>query len=123
MFSFFFSLLVVAGIGIYSSNHAPLTEQQARSVLYLAGWPEGVHKQALSVMSCESSLITDRIGDSGDSLGLFQIQWTPKTWMGWKYYKPLEHLKNKNIIDPLVNARVALIIYQEYGWTPWVCKP
>lgn len=121
MFSFLLSLLLVAAIGGDSSNQ--LTKQEAKTVLAISGWPAELREEALEVMICESSLITDRIGDDGNSLGLFQIQWTPATWKGWKYYPDMYHLKNKNILNAIVNSQAALVIYNDYGWTPWVCRP
>tara|TARA_R110002020_G_scaffold5103_3_gene21634 strand:+ start:2340 stop:2711 length:372 start_codon:yes stop_codon:yes gene_type:complete len=123
MIGFFLSLLLVAAIGGDSSNQTQLTKQEAISILVITGWPEAVRSEALNVMECESSLITDRVGDGGNSIGLFQIQWAPDTWKGWKYADGMQHLKHKKISDPIINAQVALIIYREYGWTPWVCRP
>ena len=60
-------------------------------------------------MICESSLITNRVGDNGDSLGLFQIQWEPSTWVGWKSYPQMKYLRNRNIYEPVTNAQAAFI--------------
>jgi len=121
MFSFLFSLLLI--VAISSNSGSQLTEQEAKTILHISGWPMEIHEQALQVMACESSLISNRVGDNGNSIGLFQIQWTPSTWIGWRSYPQIRYLKNRNIIEPVINAQAALVIYKNFGWEPWTCKP
>ena len=120
MFSLFFSLIVFSYI-----THADiqLSEYEARHVLSAAGWSQELHEDAIAVMRCESSLMPRKVGDGGNSIGLFQIQWEPSGWVGWKSYPRMKHLRNKNILQPLANAQAALVIYQNFGWEPWTCQP
>jgi hypothetical protein len=97
-----------------------LTEAQLREVLSEAGWPVGLHDQALSVMWCESRWNANAEGDRGSSVGLFQVQWSGSSWRGWF----LAAGEDESLrFDPVVNARTALYAYNRSGWAPWSCKP
>jgi hypothetical protein len=120
MIGFLFSLLLVASI---TAGDSQITEHEARSILYVAGWPAELRTAAISVMACESSLHPNSVGDSGNSVGLFQIQWTPSNWIGWRSYPQMHHLRTKDISQPIINAQAALVIYRNFGWEPWTCKP
>lgn len=123
MFGYSLAILLAAMFALTDST-GQLTKEEARRSLELAGWDQALHREALSVMACESSWITDRTGDGGDSVGLFQIQWTPKTWVGWRSAPGMERLKNKNPYNPITNSKIALVIYKNYGgWSAWTCKP
>ena len=112
----------MASVSVPDTGH--YNETQGGYLLRFAGWPEELVADALSVMWCESSGNPSMIGDNGNSIGLFQIQWTPTTWNGWKYARGMESLKYKDIRDPLINSRAALVIYKNYGgWYNWSCKP
>jgi hypothetical protein len=120
MFSLFFSLIVLSYI---SHADIQLSEYEARHVLSAAGWDQDLHDQAISVIKCESSLMPRKIGDSGNSLGLFQIQWEPSSWVGWKSYPGMIEQRHKNILQPIANAQAAFVIYKNFGWNPWTCQP
>lgn len=97
-----------------------LTEAEMRAVLAEAGWPVELHEQALAVSMCESRWSPYAVGDSGRSLGLFQMQHSGSGWRGW--FIPAgedESLAH----DPVVNARTAWWAYQRSGWAPWSCRP
>lgn len=91
-----------------------------RDWLVAAGWEGELLEEAWRVALCESGHTADARGDSGGSLGLFQLN--PL----WFFYAgvPLEQWA-----DPIVNARVALVTYwydvgRGYApWTQWTCKP
>ena len=121
MFSFLFSLMLIVAISTNASDQ--LTEAEAKHILHFAGWPIELQDDALNVMMCETSLISNQDGDNGNSIGLFQIQWEPSTWVGWKSYPQMKYLRNRNIYEPVTNAQAALIIYNNFGWGPWTCKP
>ena len=55
-----------------------LTEGELTAVLQSAGWPEELIPAALSVAWCESKWSPSAIGDSGSSVGLFQLN--KQTW-------------------------------------------
>ena len=120
MYSLFFTLILFT---FMSNTGEQLTTQEAKYVLAVAGWPQSTHADALEVVWCESRRIPPRIGDNGNSVGLFQIQWTPESWVGWRSYPPMESLRNKDISNPITNAKAAFIIYKNFGWEPWTCKP
>ena len=120
MFSLFLSLIIVSFL---TTSEEQITAQEAKHILSVAGWPNETHQEALNVMWCESRRMPNSVGDNGNSIGLFQIQWTPKTWVGWQSYPKMEHLRNKDIGSPITNAQAALVIYNNFGWEPWTCKP
>jgi len=85
-----------------------------RQVLYSSGWPEELLSQALAVSYCESKWSPGASGDSGRSLGLFQLNIA--TWFPYAGEDPALWA------DPLVNARVALKTYGydiARGYEPW----
>src|SRR5262245_54776489 len=78
-----------------------LSGDQLRDVLLTAGWPEDEIRPAARVAGCESGWRPEAVGHAGE-LGLFQIHEVHLSAGG-----PNErHL----LMDPLVNARVALLI-------------
>jgi len=91
---------------------AALTREQLDEVLRRAGWPEEELENARAVAWCESRWRPHAVGDGGDSLGLFQL------WGGWFRWAgvPIESWG-----DPVVNAAVALRVWQQHGWEEWAC--
>lgn len=115
------SSLVEAASARVSAQGGQLTEAEAISVLEAAGWPTELIPQALAVAWCESKWSPYARGDSGRSVGLFQLNL--QTWFTYAGEDPTEWA------DPLVNARTALTTYR-YDiargyppWKQWSCKP
>lgn len=96
-----------------------LTEAEVRAVLVAAGWPEGLIPQALAVSFCESRWSPYAAGDSGRSMGLFQVNLG--TWFPYAGEDPAMWA------DPVVNARVAWATYNydisrgQAPWKQWSC--
>lgn len=91
------------------------------AILISAGWSESLIPEALRVIECESRGNSTAIGDSGRSVGLFQLN--KETWFRYAGTDPdMWH-------DPYVNAVTALATYNyDIGrgyapWTQWTCKP
>ena len=122
MFTFYLSFILALS-GLAFNPTSQLNESEARLVLLAAGWDLAVHDQAIDVLYCESSGFPARVGDGGNSLGLFQIQWTPTTWPGWRHAPGFESFHNVNLVNPIDNALIARLIYEQHGWEPWTCKP
>lgn len=92
----------------------PLTLPEMQGLLREAGWPEAVIRQAVVVAGCESGWDPRKTGAAGE-FGLFQVHPVHAdlfTELGLPGLGP--H-------DPLTNARVALSIWQDEGWSPWSC--
>jgi hypothetical protein len=113
--------LVEAATVRVASQGGQLTEAEAIAVLEAAGWPTELIPQALAVAWCESKWSPYARGDSGRSVGLFQLNL--QTWFTYAGEDPTEWA------DPLVNARTALTTYR-YDiargyppWKQWSCKP
>ena len=91
-----------------------------RALLSATGWPEELHGEALAVSYCESKFSPEAKGDSGQSLGLFQLN------VLWFSYAGEDSAK---WTDPAVNARTALATYRydiakgQAPWMQWGCKP
>lgn len=99
--------LVVEPVG----TPAPLCDGW-ECVLIDVGWPEWEIPTALAVIWCESTDNPYAYNPSGAS-GLFQVM------------MPLHAGKlypGEDIFDPWVNARVALELYWESGWQPWLAS-
>lgn len=98
-----------------------LSEAEMRAVLKEAGWPDALISEALAVTWCESKWSPYASGDSGRSMGLFQVNL--QTWFRYAGEDP------ERWADPVINARVALATYgYDLGrgyrpWTQWSCKP
>lgn len=97
-----------------------LTAAELQSLLELAGWPQELIPQAMAVSWCESRWSPYAVGDSGASLGLFQL------WGGWLAWAGYEV---EQFSDIHVHAAAALRVVQRDialgrdPWTQWTCKP
>ena len=96
-----------------------LSSEELTSVLLAAGWPEHLLTEASRVAWCESRWAPGIIGDHGASFGLFQIQpkWHARRLLRYGYRDAPELL-----LDPVINATIALDILRDSGWGPWTCK-
>lgn len=115
------ALVVAAATGRVRALGGSLSDGEARAVLGVAGWPEGLHDAALRVAWCESKWSPYAVGDGGASVGWFQLN--QATWF------PYAGEDIELWADPLVNARVAWATYlydidRGYApWAQWSCKP
>jgi hypothetical protein len=98
------------------SMAAPLTKEEARSIIALFFKPEDVDS-ALAIAECESTLFPDNVNPSSGASGLFQH--LPKYWpersakAGWA---------GADIFDPYANTAVAAWLkYNDGGWSHWTC--
>lgn len=111
--------VVAASVQLYASS-VPLTEAEMIAVLSASGWPTELHSQALAVSWCESKWSPGAVGDGGNSMGLFQLNWL---WFGYAGED------SSQWADPYVNARVAWATYNydlnrgQRPWQQWTCKP
>lgn len=91
-----------------------LGREELLAILTAAGWPRELHEAALAIIQCESRGNPNAISATGD-YGLFQIN--AATWAEFFGEPPSTWL------DPLTNARRALVIYQRSGSrAPWTCR-
>lgn len=103
-----------------ASVSGQLTEEQAIAVLQAAQWPTELIPQALAVAWCESKWSPGARGDSGRSVGWFQLNLA--TWFPYAGEDP------SMWADPLVNARVAWATYNydlsrgQPAWWQWSCR-
>jgi hypothetical protein len=77
-------------------------------------FPEQYDK-ALEVATCESGLDPAAVSPGGGNWGLFQINLVHAGLVGSMGY-PWADLTN-----PVVNAHVARVIYDQSGWGAWSC--
>ena len=96
-----------------------LTISEAEAALRLAGWPTEMIPAAMAVAYCESKHSPYASGDSGNSLGWFQLN---RMWFGYAGEDA------SMWADPVTNARTALAVYryeQARGYQPfanWSCR-
>ena len=93
------------------------TRKQSRAIIREV-WPDDLEETALFVAKRESNFVHSVVGGANDCcLGLFQIYWSVhRTWLANKGVSSAEQL-----LDPRVNAEVALELYKRNGnsWRPW----
>lgn len=87
---------------IAASVSGQLTEAEMRALLAEAGAPAEWIAPMLTIAFCESKYSPGAVGDSGNSLGVFQM------WSGWFY-------AGEDPFDPLTNARVAVRVREIRG--------
>ena len=85
-----------------ASVSGQLTEAEMRALLAEAGAPAEWIAPMLTIAFCESKYSPGAVGDSGNSLGVFQM------WSGWFY-------AGEDPFDPLTNARVAVRVREIRG--------
>lgn len=100
-----------------------LTKDEMLSVLAEAGWPAGqLTEEALAVSFCESQWKWWIAGDSGNSVGLFQMGRSRPGWYGWFIHFGVDE---SLALDPVTNSRVALMARLERGrwggFGGWTC--
>jgi hypothetical protein len=77
------------------------------SIIQKYDWPV---EEALLIAKCESNIRAEAIGDSGNSIGVFQIN-KVHFWRA----------SRQGLLKPEVNVRIAYKIWSEQGWYPWTC--
>lgn len=87
---------------VAAASVGQLTEEQAIDVLRAAGAPQEWIPDMLVIGWCESHYRPGAVGDSGNSLGWFQL------WSGWFY-------AGEDPFDALTNARVAVRVRETRG--------
>ena len=98
-----------------------LGRNRLAEILQSVGWESNVIPAAIRVIECESHGNPTAIGDSGRSVGLFQLN--KATWFRYAGTDP------DMWADPYVNAATALATYNydiargSPAWTQWSCKP
>lgn len=98
----------ISTLALDLSGVTQLTEAQMRAVLWAAGWPPELHEEALTIAWCESRWRAGAIGDNGAAYGLYQIHARDTAWRS-----KAQALGDP--LDPVVNARLALHIYELRG--------
>lgn len=83
-----------------------LTEAEVVAVLRAAGAPEDWIPDMVAISWCESRHSPYAVGDSGNSLGMWQL------WSGW--FRAAGYSADQ-YAEPLVNARVALHVRETRG--------
>ena len=113
-----------------------LSEMEMVAVLTIAGWPEALHAEALTVAWCESKFSIDGKGDISNhpdqlgspmSRGLFQMgvagwRWVEGRWQWWNGWFRYFGYSDDDAYDPVKNATVARMAYERSGWGPWSCR-
>ena len=87
--------MVEAATARVNAEGGQLTREEMIAVLRAAGAPEEWIPDMLTIAWCESHYSPGAVGDSGNSLGLFQL------WSGWAQ-------PGEDLFDALTNARVAV---------------
>lgn len=107
-------------------NPEQLTEAEVRQVLADAGTPIEWVDALVRISWCESRWSPGALGDSGNSVGMWQIGRSRPGWQGWFLYFGEDESR---ALDPHVNARVAVAIARysvTRGQSPfaqWSCQP
>jgi len=105
-----------------------LTAEQLDHVYDLADVPHEWRADLAAIAVCESKLSPGAIGDSGNSLGLHQLDW--QTWFAHALGLGIVvESEREQWADPVVNSRVALGVIRydvARGYAPflqWTCQP
>ena len=110
----------IGQVQLLNTSDVVLRKDELVGVLKQAGWPEALIPEALRVIDCESRGNPNAIGDSGRSVGLFQLN--KETWFRYAGTDP------EQWADPYVNAITALATYNydisrgHEPWRQWSCK-
>lgn len=94
--------VVVAAEHMESSWPAQLSRDDLERVYDLAGVPVEWRESLARIAWCESKWSPGAVGDAGNSLGLHQM------WFGWAR-------DGEDLMDPVVNARVAVRVREGRG--------
>ncbi|MEM4723627.1 MAG: hypothetical protein QXP01_01285 [Candidatus Hadarchaeum sp.] len=97
-----------------------LTASELRLVLEVAGWPPELIDDAMEVAWCESRWSPYAVGDSGRSLGMFQL-WNG--WYEWAGYSAEQY--GDVVVSAATAAKVAErdMALGRGPWHQWSCKP
>lgn len=116
----------------------PLTNEQAVTVLQVAGWDESLHSEALDIMQCESENNPLALGDYNYgkpyALGLYQVHFSYEDdymckdvlgghFIGYGAYFQCRDDISLNPFNPVDNAYLAKLVYERNGnWSMWSCR-
>jgi len=89
-------------------------------ILRSVGWPEYAIPAALSVSWCESRWQDVQNFSGGNFWGRFQIS---PYWHADKLLARGYPATGYALLNPWVNAEIALMIWSGSGWSQWECKP
>jgi len=89
-------------------------------ILRSVGWPEYAIPAALSVSWCESRWRDVQNFSGGNFWGRFQIS---PYWHADKLLARGYPATGQALLNPWVNAEIALMIWSGSGWSQWECKP
>lgn len=81
-------------------------------------WPDNTEDRAVRVARCESKLDPTAANKRTSARGLFQIMISVHR----ARIRRLGFTEQQVATQPLPNIAVALDIYQDSGFSPWVCK-
>ncbi|HEX9260608.1 MAG TPA: transglycosylase SLT domain-containing protein [Acidimicrobiales bacterium] len=118
-------LAITAGLGtsalatpaLAAGTPAPraLNASQARNAAIIKSvWPAATENWAVRIAIRESGLRSNAISRTGD-YGLMQINW--RAHRGW--LRKYGITSPRQLLDPAVNARMALLLYRKAGSNPW----
>ena len=109
------SLVIVAlALGLILASSACTQDDASVSAIKRA-FPASQFDKAVRVATCESGLDPKAVSPGGGNWGLFQIN---------KVHAPTLRKMGytwDDITDPIVNAKLARIIYDDSGWQAWSC--
>ena len=80
-----------------------------------SAFPASQYAKAVQVATCESGLNASAVSPGGGNFGLFQINKVHEPQLKKMGYSWSE------ITNPVVNARLARVIYNTSGWSAWSC--
>jgi len=107
-------LVVIIPVG----TPIPICEWEC--ILRSVDWPEYEIPSAMSVSWCESRWQDVQNHEGGDFWGRFQVS---PYWHGDKLASRGYPVTGQVLLDPWVNAEIALMIWQRTGWDEWECQP
>ncbi len=91
-------------------------------ILREVGWPDYAIADALRISWCESNWRDVQNANGGPYWGRFQVAFTSAGYHQDKLIQLGYPATVESLLDPYINARVALLIWQEQGWIPWECQ-
>lgn len=103
-----------------------LNSDQVRQLLIEVGTPPEWIDPFVRIAWCESKWSPAAHGDSGNSVGLYQIGRSRPGWAGWFTYLGIDEA---TALDPLVNTRTAVAIAHysvargQSPFSAWSCQP
>jgi hypothetical protein len=107
-------LIAILALGVLAVSSACTPTSESLEAIRSA-FPASQYAKAVAVATCESGLNAKAVSPGGGNFGLFQINkvHAPQlTKLGYTW---------SQITNPVVNARLARVIYDTSGWRAWSC--